>query len=409
MVTPVNIIFCLKMDDKPSKRPVGRPRGKVVRHYEVFNVNDIERESILRGDRERLLEATAARASQRTSDPKASKPRKAPKTSTECNTALVKGFGKLAPIIRAHLRNADMKTSSPNVPATEFETARSVPVSSIGNAVAETSGKPALESQRQEWHNRPTLVVCATNTEPKTVSVYNYKCHLASQATASTDTLGYEIFLNGLDEVDDAGVIIKDYNQTLQIVSKGFDLHPEKDQLFADYKKSRTRLDASSNHADRIKASKYTWKAVTECMKKLEEHSRPAFAACFLDDNLCVASSEFSRKLSNYLLAVTGKDLNATLRIVNDVHKNVLVAPKTGPSDFKLLNVKTKRTRLRLGLLEAFKSDCEESTATEIPWKRVAVIGWPLDVPVGFGNLTSNELDKIYQEMVAGNIIFRKH
>ena len=75
--------------------------------------------------------------------------------------------------------------------------------------------------------------MCATNTEPKAVSVYNYKCHLASQATASTDTLGYEIFLNGLDEGDDASVIIKDYNQTLQIVSKGFDLHPEKDQMFA--------------------------------------------------------------------------------------------------------------------------------------------------------------------------------
>lgn len=112
MVTPVNLIFCIRMDDKPSKRPVGRPKGKVVRYYEVFNVDDIERESILRGDRERLLEATAARASQQISEeiirpPKASKPRKAPKTSTERKTALVKGFGKLAPIIRAHLRNAE--------------------------------------------------------------------------------------------------------------------------------------------------------------------------------------------------------------------------------------------------------------------------------------------------------------
>lgn len=50
------------MEDKPVKRPVGRPRGKVVKYYEVFNVHDIERESLLRGDRERLLEAMNKRS-----------------------------------------------------------------------------------------------------------------------------------------------------------------------------------------------------------------------------------------------------------------------------------------------------------------------------------------------------------
>ena len=262
------------------------------------------------------------------------------------------------------------------------------------------------EDTASNWNIRPTQVICPTRRSPRKVSEGNHVFRLTSEARSDPNSIGYKLFRDGL-KVQETDEILENFNEARIRVHAGYQKFPRKKELFKAYVESRTRLENSESKADRSKASRYSWRHVQECINNLSDQKRDTFAYANIDGEHSICGN-LSVKLDKYLFAMSRKTLRETLDLLINLPYNLIPERNVAAINFTDMSVKNKRMALRKSLLEAYQRDCNEPGATEIPWSRINVIGWPNNVPVGFGNISSSDLDKIFQALDCCSVVFRK-
>lgn len=262
------------------------------------------------------------------------------------------------------------------------------------------------EDNASNWSTRPTQVICPTRRNPRKVSQGNHIFRLASEARSDPNSIGYKLFRDGLND-QETDEILENFHEARKRVHVGYQKYPHKKMLFKAYVESRTRLENSESKADRSKASRYAWRHVQECINNLSDHKRATFAYTNIDKEHSICGN-LSVKLDKYLFAMTRKTLSETFDLLINLPDNLIPERHVTAINFTDMSVKKKRMALRKSLLEAYQRDCNEHEATEIPWSRINVIGWPNNVPVGFGNISSSDLDNIFQALDCGSVVFRK-
>ena len=276
------------------------------------------------------------------------------------------------------------------------------------SASEETENSRLTETREAESAERLIPISFVTKKPrvvSRSVSLSNFLAFLAGNARKNKASLGYQIFRSGmLDEDSDS--ILNDFRETLERVKRGYSSMTNRSDLFEQYRLSRRLTENSEDPTVRMKASKYSWKGVQECIKSMIRHGVSCFAVSIIENLVQFSNTSLATKLDRFLLIKTGMTLVQIIKHVDAYPEDSFILPKISTASFSNLNSKSMKSHLRDKLLDTYRSDCNCPEAREIPWSRVDVIGWPSGVSLGL-NLTKTNLKKIYDVLLAGEIVFR--
>ncbi len=250
--------------------------------------------------------------------------------------------------------------------------------------------------------------------KPRERSIYNYQTSLAASVFKKKASAGraYKIFQSGLtsDQLEEAA--LNDLNVIQTAIKIGLDLRPDKIELFNKWKAERMSVDSNSHPKLRIKTHQRAKKALFDCADKLVEIGDSVLIVIKSANvgTTTIYRSTFAEKVDASLKRLCGIDLQtlSSTSLLENPNSGEFVASKK--RKFMESTSKIKRLMLMESLLECYKRDCKDSSAKNIPWIKIQVVGWPEKVhpPSAVHLLPTNQIKKIFKLAISGRIIFSK-
>lgn len=276
---------------------------------------------------------------------------------------------------------------------------------------AESSSSSLIDSDDFEG-SKPLFVISNSSRKSRSISLYNFCTSLASKVMRKRKQakLAYRIFHSGLLPDQDEEAVFNDRKAIIETVKRGLDLRSDKDSLFETFVKSRIEVDMNSPHPIRTKTHKSAKKTLLDCADKLVSIGDSVLVAIKSPSagTMSIYNSELKSKIDATLRRICGIDL---LELINralseDISSTNLIDFKK--KRFDESNSKIRKALLIECLLECYQRDCRDTSAKNIPWSRVNLIGWPDQVSPEVHLLSSSSMKKVYYRAVAGSITFSK-